>query len=539
MKKFGRIVAMVLIVALLLTGCTMPDLESILEDAYALITLGTAVAFDEMEYVRPDLDTFRTQLDVCLELAETETDVDDLMAEVYTQYELYYDFYTNYNLADIHYCIDMTDIYWDEEYNFCLENSSEIDAGMDQLLYALADSPLREELESDEFFGEGFFADYEGDSIWDDTFIALSNRENELLSRYYEINAQSVEAEYYSEEFFSEYGLQLEEVFVELVAVRQEIAAYAGYGSYPEFAYDFYYYRDYTPEQTAGYVAQVRDELVDLYLQLDSSVWEVLYETCSQEDTYAYTYECAQAIGGTAENAFKLMEKAGLYDITYSANKYDASFEVFLYSYYVPFVYMCPSQTGLDKLTFTHEFGHFCSDYAAGGSAAGVDVAEVFSQGLEYLSLCYCENTDALARMKMADSLCTFVEQAAYAAFEHQVYELEGEDLTVENVRTLYGQVMDEYGLSEYGRDVRDYVLIPHFYIVPLYVISYVVSNDAALQIYQAELRQTGAGLALWEDNLATMQGYFLAFMEEAGLESPFAEGRVQQIRDTFASVLG
>ena len=539
MKKFYRFLAMMLVVALLLTGCSMPDLESIMEDVYALLTLGTATSFEEMEYVRPDLDAFRQQLEVCMEMAQTETKVSKLMDEIYSLYELYYDYSTNYSLANIHYSIDMTDIYWGEEYDWCLENSSEVDAGMDQLLYALADCSLREELESDEFFGEGFFADYEGDSIWDETFTALSNEESALLSEYYALNALAAEVDYYSEEYFEGYGLQLEEVFVELIAVRQEMAEYAGYGSYAEFAYDFYFFRDYTPEQTEDYVAQIRQELVPLYKELDYSVWSSMYADCTEEEVYAYTQECALAVGGVAENAFALMEGANLYDITYSDKKYDASFELFLFNYYVPFIFVCPTGMARDKLTFTHEFGHFCSDYASGGSIAGVDVAEIFSQGLEYLSLCYCQGTEELTQAKMADSLCTFVEQAAYAAFEHQVYDLEGEELTVENVRAVYQQVLDDYGLSEYGRDCRDYTMIPHFYIVPMYVISYVVSNDAALQIYQAEQEQEGAGLTLWEDNLATMESYFLAFLEEAGLKSPFAEGRVQDIRATFEDILG
>lgn len=538
MKKLRFVVAMLLIVSVLLTGCSM-DFGSVLEDVYALITLGTATSFDEMEYVRPDMDLFRTQLESCLEQAESAKKVNLLMEEVYALYELYYDFYTNYNLADIHYCIDMTDIYWSGEYDWCMENSAEVDAGMDQLLYTLADSPLKEELEADDFFGEGFFDAYEGDSLWDETFTALMNEESELLSRYYELNALSAEVEYYSEEFFSGYGLELEQVFVDLIAVRQQIAEYAGYESYPAFAYDFYFYRDYTPEQATAYMDEIRQELVPLYTQLDGTLWNVMYEACTEDAVFAYTKECAQAVGGVAEDAFALMEKAGLYDITYSEKKYDASYEVFLYSYYVPFIYTCPYGMAMDQLTFTHEFGHFCSDYASGGSVAGVDVAEVFSQGLEYLSLSYCEGGGELTKAKMASSLCTFVEQSAYAAFEHQVYSLEGDDLTVENVRALYQQVFEDYGLAGYGRDCRDYVLVPHFYIVPMYVISYVVSNDAAMQIYQAELEETGAGLALWEDNLATMQQFFLAFMDEAGLESPFAEGRVQELRETFEEILG
>ena len=73
-------------------------------------------------------------------------------------------------------------------------------------------------------------------------------------------------------------------------------------------------------------------------------------------------------------------------------------------------------------------------------------------------------------------------------------------------------------------------VTVPHFYSNPLYIISYVVSNDAALQIYQQELETPGAGLATYQQSLATEQEYFLAFLEEAGLESPF--DRVDSVKE-------
>ena len=187
-------------------------------------------------------------------------------------------------------------------------------------------------------------------------------------------------------------------------------------------------------------------------------------------------------------------------------------------------------------MSFTHEFGHFCNDYAVGGSVVGIDVAEVFSQGLEYLSLSYCKDTKALTKMKMADSLCVFVEQAAYAKFELDVYMLE--EVTVENVQNAFAGAMNDFGMSQWGIGSRDYIQVPHFFVSSMYVISYVVSNDVAMQIYQAELAETGAGVELWENGLYSMEAGLLAFVEETGLKNPFEEGRVDEIRKTFEEKL-
>lgn len=41
----------------------------------------------------------------------------------------------------------------------------------------------------------------------------------------------------------------------------------------------------------------------------------------------------------------------------------------------------------------------------------------------------------------------------------------------------------------------RSWIDVQHFFSAPYYVISYCVSNDAALQIYQLEQETPGAGL--------------------------------------------
>ena len=231
------------------------------------------------------------------------------------------------------------------------------------------------------------------------------------------------------------------------------------------------------------------------------------------------------------------MTGADLYDISVGANKFNASFEIYISNYNAPYVFLNPAGQVSDKLTFAHEFGHFCNDYASWGGMSSIDVAEFFSQGMEYLSLCYVPTKD-MDTMKMMDCLSLYVEQSAYASFEHQVYSLKGEALTVENVYALYEKVGKTYGFDSWNWDSRDFVLIPHFYTSPMYIISYVVSNDAALQLYQMEKTNQGAGLAVFSENLTTTQGDFLAFVESAGLTSPFAPGRMETVRQTLEGVL-
>ena len=537
-RRIVKLFALMMTLVMLLSGCQAIEMLENLETGGMTDLVSTP--FDQMEYTRPDMDALQQSLEDCLAASETETDAvalkDKLAEEFYAKYS---SFYTNYNLACIFYFKDMTDTYWETEYNFCLENSAEVDAAYEELNDTLADCPLADALEELEYFGEGFFDAYEGESIWDDEFVALLNRESELESRYYQLTEEAQSVTSYSEAFFQTYGIQMAELFVELIKVRQEQAKHAGYDSYQEFAYDFHHSRDYTPEEGERYLEEVGEKLSPLYRRLvGTDAYEIGRVFSSEKNTYNYVQGCAQAMGGTFQEAFEYMEEDNLYDISYGPNKYNASFEVYLPDYYAPYLFVNPGMSQWDKLTFAHEFGHFCSDYASYGSSVGVDVAEIFSQGMEYLSLCYNTDGSDLAKIKMVDSLSLTVEQSAYALFEHRVYDLEGEELTVENVQAVYEEIGNTFGFDIWNWDSRDYVLITHFFTEPLYVISYVLSNDGAFQIYQMELAEPGKGKALLEESLDTQTSSLMAFFEEAGLTDPFTPGRVATIADTLEDII-
>ena len=267
MKKFQRkIIALCLALCLLLSGCSyIGDYFSMLG---SLLFGGYYYTLEEMEYARPDMEQLKQVIeDSCAKAAE-ETNLNKMLDCVMDFNLAFNDFYTAQALAMIYYCKDMTNAQWEEEYNFCTENAAVLTAGVDKFYRVLAASPLRGELEAEEYFGAGFFEDYEGESIYDETFTAMLTQEAQLQNDYFAVYADAGELDYYSEEFMALYGGRMAEILVELVLLRQEIGAYAGYDSYGEFAYAFYHARDFSPAQTTSYLADIRAELVPLYQQL-------------------------------------------------------------------------------------------------------------------------------------------------------------------------------------------------------------------------------------------------------------------------------
>ena len=103
----------------------------------------------------------------------------------------------------------------------------------------------------------------------------------------------------------------------------------------------------------------------------------------------------------------------------------------------------------------------------------------------------------------------------------------------------LYEEITLGYGFDVWDYDGTELVELTHLYGYPCYMFSYIVSNDAAMQIYQLELEEEGKGLEIYEDCLTSEAWSLSEFVDEAGLESPFAEGRLEDVKAIFEETFG
>lgn len=527
MKKAIRLLALLLALIMTLSGC-----EQIITQYLEYRWGGSDDILQALDYYHPDLQVFEDELDKCRQFIDNKEGIDKILECVDEIYWQYSDFYTNENLAYIHYCYDMTNTHWQGEYEFCADAAGDVEAYLEELYMILAESSYREELERSEYFYVGFFDQYTGEAVWNETYVSLYEQEQELLKKYYQLSSGS---DISLEEQFREensYGQEMVQVLVDLIKVRQQMAQYYGYDSYADMAYQVVYYRDYTASDAKTYLTSVAQHLSDLYARLyDEPIWDYGYESCTEQQTYTFVQKTAKAMGGSIEEAFDLMKNYKLYDISFGLHKYDGSFCTYLDTYGVPFIFINPWQANMDKLSFAHEFGHFVNDYICEGSYAGMDVAEVQSQAMEYMALC-CTNEPELEQYKLADSLDVYVLQSAYALFELEAYELQDEDLTAENLIGIFERVCEEFGITGYSE--TDFVSIGHFYTDPMYVISYVVSNDLAMQIYELEKNTAGAGIEVYLKCVESEESALMTFANTYGLKSPFETDRINQVRELF-----
>lgn len=73
---------------------------------------------------------------------------------------------------------------------------------------------------------------------------------------------------------------------------------------------------------------------------------------------------------------------------------------------------------------------------------------------------------------------------------------------------------------------------------MPFYVISYPVSNDIAMQVYELEQQDRGAGLEKYLEILDRQYPGLIDTVESGGLQSPFEPGRIEHVVDDLSARL-
>ena len=523
------------------------------------------VAFGDMEYTRPDAAA------LCKALGELEKLVKDggSFDEVGAAFEAAYSDYSLFNTMDslsyIRHTIDLNDEYYETENNWCEEQSPLIEQALEKCYIAMGQSDLRDRLE-EEYFTEDFFDFYDENQIYsNDRVVKLMQKDNDLQAQYMALQSDQT-IEWNGEEvlyediigdesldydsyltayqlYYNKYNPQVGEIFAEMIRTRNEIARELGYDTFADFAYSYYYDRDYTPEEAEDYLSDIAAELAPMYFY---AVYGAQSTTpCSTDEVLDLFEKTVYRFGGEFATSYEFMQAYDLMDITDSSSKMPGSYVTYLSSYQMPFLYVSPTGKLDDLLTCCHEFGHFVDGFVNCNGTSSIDCNEIFSQGLEFLSLSRAELDDdereALTISKVADSLLTFVSQAAYAEFELRAYALPDDQLNTEGLNALFLECMEEFGQSYTGMEdiiAPGWIDIQHFLIAPYYVISYCVSNDAALQIFQLE-EENGTGLETYRALMSTSSGNtILALLEENGMESPFEPGRVEELADFFEDYL-
>lgn len=555
MKKRIVSILSLLLALLLLAGCRAG------EHAVAFVTTDSGVMprgeftqFDEIEYIRPDMAEMDAVVVEIFNALENPLKYKELKPLVEEFFRLSNNFDTMYSLAYIRNCKDMSDEFYAEEYSWLMAEDSYVQQCVQAVTTACENSPQLRWLESFKFWESYSQEDTQGLEDYE-RYSQLRQREAELVAQYrsqaadpvIEMDGEKWRLEDYilarpykpgeAERAYNEkYNALVGEIYLELISLRREMAELLGYESYAAMEYTRSYSRDYSPEQAEEYLSYIKQHMAPLGREIaEAGLYYAIDNMQADARDLKLLLETATAgFGGSLEEAYKFMIAHGLYDFEYSSKKAESSFQIYLTDYQAPYLFLHPYGNFTDIITVFHEFGHYADSYMRYNAPESIDLSECFSHAMQFLALpeigCVLngEELRQISLRNMLNITDIFLQQSALAEFELRAHEME--EPTLEKLNELCLQLSHDYGYyDDTLAEAYSYswTNISHLFESPFYVISYPVSAAVALQLYELELEEKGAGVAKFMEMSQSRLPRLMETLEYAGLQSPISQQRI------------
>ncbi len=274
----------------------------------------------DMTYERPDMTQLGRRW-----TPPAAAEGDDVSA-ILTGYDFYdaYDWFsTYYALADIHYCADLMDTYWEVEYNYCTPERGHGGRRLYRSFTGRLPSPppgrnwSRRNISARAFLTAMRMRKASGTRPSPPCWRRKPGCKPGIMSC--PLGRRTIRTIRKATMTPARDGMA--SLLAELIAVRQEIAEYCGYSDYPQFAEDFYFYWDYTAaeeEKLPGRHPPGAGAAVPSWTPPTHGRRPV--STLLKGRPFNYLATAAEGMGGTVKEAHDLMKTAKLYDTGYGEN---------------------------------------------------------------------------------------------------------------------------------------------------------------------------------------------------------------------------
>ena len=190
-----------------------------------------------------------------------------------------------------------------------------------------------------------------------------------------------------------------------------------------------------------------------------------------------------------------------------------------------------------------HELGHYFSDRVNGHRSIQMDLAEVQSQGNEWLFWAYLEQIldedvfDAVYYYQFYNALCTVIIGTLIDEFEERCYRRGLTD--AEDADEIMAAVMWEYGGKEW---LETYVTSPDLYWryvtveSSVYYVSYAISMLGALQLYSvAQEESYQSAMEVYLMLIQPTSNVFLGTLTAVGLKTPMDYGLYEDLEEMIS----
>lgn len=545
--------------------------------------------FNEFEYQRPDMATFKADFEGQIEQFD-QSDSVAVQNKIMEQINELRSFFDSMNqIAAIRYTQDTTNVHYVAEQKFFDEQLPVFQELEAKFYESLISSSFKAELQ--EQWGKQLFdiAAAKVKTISAEVVNDLK-QENLLASSYTKLIASAkiqfdgkvlnlqemTPFEQHSDRnvrrranaakwaFYEKNGAEIDRIFDELVKVRHKIATQLGYENYVPLAYNRLMRTDYDAKMVAGYRQQVLEEVVPVAVQLRErqakrlGLEKLAYYDISltfntgnptPKGNPDWIVENGQKmyaeLSPETDEFFNFMLDNDLMDLVSRKGKATGGYCNYISNQKAPFIFSNFNGTSHDINVLTHEAGHAFQVYMSRNYAVPeynwptYEACEIHSMSMEFFAWPWMESffkndTEKFKFEHLNDSVIFLPYGVAIDEFQHYVYEnphvspLERKTAW-RNIEKKYLPWMD-FSENEFLAQGAFWQRQTHLFHTPFYYIDYTLAQVCAFQFWKKANENREDAFADYV-KLCKAGGSqpFLQLVDYANLNSPFENGCIKE----------
>ena len=555
--------------------------------------------FGELEYKRPDFENVKKSLS---ELANEMKNAVSYEAarNIYFKYqELSVEFRDACTIVMIRHTVDTRDKFYDEENEVISEMSPTLSPYFLEFSNALYDGKFKADFEKE--FGKQLLVGIELDKkAFCEENIPLRQKEAKLCNEYEKIiasaaiewngetlnlygimkhfedtNRETRKAAYKKyADFFENNEERFEEIWDELIKVRNKMGKNLGFDNYIPLGYLEQGRTDYTPNDVALFREQVKEVLVPACEKLYKAQAKRLNieKVLAYDESLVYKEGNAVPRGDDEELVAKaremykdMSEETGefidfminhdLLELKNKPGKAATGYMCGIDKLKAPFVFSCFNGTIGDIQVLTHELGHAFAGYEAmryqpiaAYYSESTDIAEIHSMSMEQFAYSYADKffgdkADKFRFQHLQEAITFVPFGVAVDEYQHIVYSQP--DLTPKQRTAEWKKLEEKYmPWRDYG-DIDFFVRGGwwyhkiHIFLYPFYYINYTLTTMGAMEFKK---KYSVNRVAAWDDYLKLCRvggsKSYLETLAYANLHSPFEKDGVKNATSYALEIL-
>lgn len=542
--------------------------------------------FQDYVYQRPNVDVIKQKYVAFTESFKQAKDAKTQADIIRQVFGLIDEVDTMYQLVSIRYSLNTQDDFYEAEMNFMDEVSPELQNYVNEFNKLEYASPFKPELVK--VFGQHYFNQLEVSlQSFDEKLIPLLQEENKLNSKYSKVVASAQiefdggvynlsqmspftqskdrdtrhRAQLKISEFFASKEAELDDIYDQLVSVRNQAAHALGYANFVELGYKRLGRTDYGSKEVKAYREQIKRDVVPFVEKLVARKAKRLgIQDLKSYDTISFLsgnptpkgdldWQVAQAttmykaLSKETDEFFTFMKDSGLLELDSKKGKAGGGYCTFIPGYKAPFIFANFNGTSHDVDVLTHEAGHAFQVYQSREFInpmqrfPGYEACEIHSMSMEFFAwpwvpLFFKEDAQKYYFSHLSGAISFLPYGALVDEFQHEIYE--NPSMSKDERKATWRRLEKQYIPS---RDYDDDKFMEkgtywfrqgHIFQSPFYYIDYTLAQVCAFQYWIRDHKDHQEAWSSYVDlcKLGGSKG-FVALMKDAKLDSPFEDGTI------------